>query len=66
MIKDNGIGMDLTKFEDRVFDIYQADHGQSGSNGVGLFIVKNQVEALRGSIKLVSSANIGNTFTIQF
>lgn len=66
MVKDNGLGVDLTKFGDRIFNIYQTDHAQNDSNGVCMLIVKNQVETMGGSIEVASSVNIGTTFTIRF
>lgn len=66
MVKDNGLGMDLTKFGDRIFNIYQSDSTQRDFNGFCLFIIKNQVETMGGSIKVNSSVNIGTTFTIAF
>ncbi|MBZ0327697.1 MAG: PAS domain-containing sensor histidine kinase [Altibacter sp.] len=66
MIKDNGSGIDLQKYGSRVFNIYATFHSHEDSNGVGLFITKNQVEALQGTIHVESHVNVGTTFTIKF
>ncbi|OAB80112.1 PAS domain-containing sensor histidine kinase [Cochleicola gelatinilyticus] len=64
--KDNGIGIDLELYKDKVFTMYQTFHKREDSVGIGLFLIKNQVEALHGKISLESTVNKGTTFTIQF
>jgi signal transduction histidine kinase len=66
MVKDNGSGIDLQKYGNRIFNIYATFHSHEDSNGVGLFITKNQVEALQGTIDVESIVNVGTTFTIKF
>jgi signal transduction histidine kinase len=63
---DNGIGIDLTHNRDRIFGLYKTFHDNADARGVGLFLVKNQVEALGGNITVESTPNIGTTFTIVF
>ncbi|MFD0860865.1 PAS domain-containing protein [Sungkyunkwania multivorans] len=65
-IRDNGIGIDLEKYGDRLFGMYQTFHGNENAVGIGLFITKNQVEAMGGNIELESTPNRGTTFTIHF
>jgi signal transduction histidine kinase len=66
MVKDNGLGIDLQKHGNRLFNIYATFHTHEDSTGVGLFITKNQVEALQGTIEVESLVNVGTTFTIKF
>ncbi|WGK65981.1 sensor histidine kinase [Croceiramulus getboli] len=66
LFSDNGLGIDLEMHKDRMFRMYSSLHGNSDSEGVGLFMVKNQVEALGGTISVASEVNVGTTFTIQF
>ncbi|WP_157809559.1 ATP-binding protein [Ulvibacter sp. MAR_2010_11] len=66
MIKDNGLGIDLEKHGTKIFNMYQTFHPHINSNGVGLFVTKNQVEALQGSIEVESMVNVGTTFRITF
>ncbi|MEL6810046.1 MAG: PAS domain-containing sensor histidine kinase [Bacteroidota bacterium] len=66
MIKDNGMGIDLEKHGDRVFNMYQTFHNDKEAVGIGLFITKNQIETLQGSIEIQSEVNVGTTFTIKF
>lgn len=66
IIKDNGRGIDLEKYGQRLFGMYNTFHGNPDARGVGLFITKNQVEALGGEIKVSSEPNVGTTFKIIF
>lgn len=66
MVRDNGSGIDLEKFGDKIFNMYQTFHSTKDSIGIGLFITKNQVETLQGSISVESTPNEGTTFKIVF
>ncbi|WP_418637010.1 PAS domain-containing protein [Winogradskyella sp.] len=68
LISDNGIGIDMTKFKDQVFEMYQTFHGtdRKDSRGIGLYITKTQVEALNGVILMESKLNEGTAFSITF
>lgn len=62
--KDNGQGIDLELHRDRLFRMYKTFHRHPDARGLGLFIVKNQVEAMRGHIDVESQVNLGTTFKI--
>ena len=64
-VQDNGIGMDLTKLKDKLFNLYQRFHHHVEGKGMGLFLVKTQVEALNGTIEIDSKVNEGTSFKIQ-
>jgi PAS domain S-box-containing protein len=64
--KDNGIGIDIEKYKDKVFKLYQRFHDNPDGKGLGLYLVKSQIEALGGSITLESEVNKGTTFIIKF
>ncbi|MFD1163052.1 sensor histidine kinase [Hwangdonia seohaensis] len=64
ILTDNGIGIDLEKFGDSVFGLYKTFHNNQDSEGVGLYLIKNQIEAYGGEITLDSKVNVGTTFTI--
>ena len=66
MIKDNGSGMDLERYGDKVFNMYKTFHHNEDAVGIGLFITKNQVEALQGTISVESIVGQGSTFKIKF
>ena len=64
--KDNGIGIDLERNRDKVFGLYQRFHNYPDSKGLGLYLVKSQVETMGGTITIESEVNKGTTFTITF
>lgn len=65
-IKDNGVGIDLSKNKDKLFGLNQTFHGNSDARGFGLFITKNQIEAMGDRIDVESKVGEGSTFTIVF
>ena len=64
--QDNGLGIDLKKHKSEVFMINKTFHTNPNARGVGLFITKNQIESLGGTIDVESEVNVGTTFTINF
>lgn len=65
-VQDNGLGIDLVKNQAKMFGMYKTFHDNEDARGVGLFITKNQVEAMLGSISVESAVNVGTTFTVHF
>lgn len=63
-ISDNGIGIDLNKNRDKIFGMYKTFSTNSDSKGIGLFITKNQIDAMGGSISVESEPYKGTTFKI--
>lgn len=66
IFKDNGIGIDLARNKDKVFGLYQRFHNYPDSKGLGLYLVKSQVETMGGTIDIESEVNKGTTFTLTF
>jgi PAS domain S-box-containing protein len=66
VFKDNGIGIDLERNRDKIFGLYQRFHDYPDSKGLGLYLVKSQVEAMNGTISIESQVNKGTTFTLTF
>jgi len=66
MIRDNGMGIDLDRFGADLFKVNKTFHNGRSGNGLGLFIVKNQVETLQGSLSIESSVGKGTTLRIRF
>lgn len=64
--KDNGIGIDLVRNKDKIFGLYQRFHDYPDSKGLGLYLVKSQVESMGGTISVESQVGEGTTFTIMF
>lgn len=64
--KDNGIGIDMERNREKIFGLYQRFHNYPDSKGLGLYLVKSQVETMGGTITVESEVNKGTTFTIVF
>jgi len=64
--EDNGLGIDLVKKGEQVFGLYRRFHNHIEGKGMGLFLVKTQVELLGGRISIESEVNAGTKFTISF
>ncbi|MEN7549375.1 PAS domain S-box protein [Rapidithrix thailandica] len=63
-VSDSGLGIDLNLFKDKLFQMYQRFHLHVEGKGLGLFLVKNQVDALGGKIEVHSHVNEGTTFEV--
>ena len=63
--KDNGQGIDLKRHGDKIFGMYKTFHKHKDAKGIGLFITKNQIEAMSGSIKIESVVDEGTTIFIE-
>lgn len=64
--EDNGLGIDLTKKGGQVFGLYKRFHSHTEGKGIGLYMVKTQVETLGGHIRIESEVNRGTKFIIEF
>lgn len=64
--EDNGLGIDLQRNQHRIFGLYQRFHDNADSKGLGLYMVKSQIQAMGGDINVVSEVDKGTTFTITF
>lgn len=63
IIQDNGLGIPGNHIH-KIFDMfYQANEKAEGS-GLGLYIVKQTVEKLNGTVLVASEFNLGTTFTV--
>ena len=65
VFSDNGLGIDLKKNKDTVFGLYKRFHSHIEGKGMGLFMVKTQVETLGGKIHIASEPNKGTQFKIE-
>ena len=65
-VKDNGIGIDLERNREKLFGLYKTFSNKPNSRGVGLFITKNQVDAMDGRIEIKSTPGVGTTFKVYF
>ncbi|MEA9414080.1 MULTISPECIES: PAS domain-containing protein [unclassified Flavobacterium] len=65
-ITDNGLGIDLKKHGDLLFDMYKTFHKHEDAHGIGLYITKNQIESMNGAVNVASEVGVGSTFTVTF
>jgi signal transduction histidine kinase len=65
-IKDNGLGIDLEEHGDKLFGMYKTFHDNPDARGIGLYITKNQIEAMNGKVTVDSKVGKGTTFKIYF
>jgi PAS domain S-box-containing protein len=63
-IKDNGLGIDLEKFGNSLFGMYKTFHSNPDAKGIGLYLVKSQIESMGWHIEVESQVNVGTTFSI--
>jgi signal transduction histidine kinase len=63
--EDNGLGMDMDKFGEQIFGLYKRYHRHVEGTGMGLHLVKSQVEAMNGKINVESELDKGTKFTIH-
>ena len=66
VFNDNGIGIDLNRNKDKIFGLYQRFHNYPDSKGLGLYLVKSQIETMGGTITVESEVNKGTTFKMLF
>jgi len=67
-VEDNGLGMDISKGTDKIFGLYKrltTDMSIEGK-GIGLYLVKTQIEVMGGSIFVESEPYKGTKFILQF
>src|SRR6185503_4767567 len=62
---DNGKGIDLERFGQHLFGLYKRFDFSVEGKGMGLFMVKMQVEALSGVISVKSQPGIGSEFLVE-
>ncbi|MFN7490611.1 MAG: tetratricopeptide repeat protein [Chryseotalea sp.] len=65
-VTDNGLGLDLSQHRNDIFKLYKRFHPHIPGKGLGLYLVKTQVEAVGGHIEVESVLNEGTTFTVRF
>jgi signal transduction histidine kinase len=67
VVKDNGTGIDLDKYGDKIFKLYTRFHPQDiPGKGIGLHFVKNYAEALGGTVEIASEPGQGTEVKVYF
>ncbi len=63
-VKDNGVGIDQA-YLDRIFNMFFRASENSKGSGLGLYIVKEALGKINGSIHVESSLGTGTTFCVR-
>lgn len=63
-IEDNGIGIDQS-FHEKIFDLFFRATDRAEGSGLGLFIVKDTIERLAGTIQVKSNVGVGTLFQVR-
>ncbi|MDX1906075.1 MAG: ATP-binding protein [Bacteroidia bacterium] len=64
VVEDNGVGIDLAMYRQQIFGYRKTFHGHPDATGLGLFLIRNQVEAMGGTIRVESTPGIGTVFYV--
>jgi len=62
-VSDNGQGM-IKEVQEKIFDMFFKGSELNHGSGLGLYIVKNVLEKLNGTIQVESQERKGSTFTV--
>ncbi|SHJ27125.1 sensor histidine kinase [Pseudozobellia thermophila] len=65
-VEDNGLGIDMDRYGEDVFKLYKRFHRSISGKGMGLFLVKTQLEAINATISIKSIVGKGSIFQINF
>lgn len=63
-VEDNGVGIDLDKHGEKLFQMFKRFHPDRPGSGLGLYAVKQIAEKNNGSILVESKPDAGAKFTI--
>jgi signal transduction histidine kinase len=61
-VSDNGLGFDSNLYKDKLFRLYTRFHSHVEGRGLGLYLVKSQLEVVRGLISVHSIPGQGAKF----
>lgn len=64
-VSDNGQGIDLNRHGNDVFGMYKTFNSEGKGQGIGLYLTRNQVDMMGGSIAVESALEVGTTFTVK-
>ena len=63
-VQDNGLGIDLERFGDQLFQLFRRFHAHADGTGVGLYLVNRIVQSHGGRLEVASTVGEGTTFLI--
>jgi len=62
-IEDNGIGIE-PNYQNKIFDMFFRISGEREGSGIGLYIVKDALKKLQGSIQVEANITGGSPFNL--
>ncbi|PRY09863.1 PAS domain S-box-containing protein [Pontibacter ummariensis] len=65
-VQDNGLGIDINKHENKLFQMFKRFHSHVQGSGLGLYIVNRLMANHGGYINIESKLNEGTTFYLYF
>jgi signal transduction histidine kinase len=63
-ITDNGLGFNISLHNENLFKLYRRFHTHVEGRGLGLYLIKSQVDVLQGAIEVASEPDKGSTFRV--
>jgi signal transduction histidine kinase len=63
-ISDKGMGIDMSRYKDKLYGLFQRFHTHTEGMGIGLHMIHSIVESYGGKILIESEVNKGTTFKI--
>jgi signal transduction histidine kinase len=64
VVTDTGLGFDTKLYKDKLFRLYTRFHSHVEGRGLGLYLVKSQLEVLNGTVEVESVLGQGTAFRI--
>src|SRR5690606_13052599 len=64
-VADNGLGIDLSAFQNDLFKMYKRFHDRHEGKGLGLYMIKSQVDQLNGFVEINSTPDKGCEFVVH-
>ena len=64
-VMDNGEGIPEA-IQPKIFDMFYRGHLESEGSGLGLFVVKNALEKMKGNIRFQTATGKGTVFYVTF
>ncbi len=63
-VSDNGLGFDTNLHRDKLFKLYKRFHSHVAGRGLGLYMIRSQVEVLHGDVEVESALDQGTKFVV--
>jgi signal transduction histidine kinase len=63
-ITDNGLGFNVNLYKDKLFKLYKRFHSHVEGRGLGLYLIKSQVDVLNGQVEVESKLDEGTVFRV--